>query len=211
MKWRPPPRGLTLIEVLVALALVGLISALMVKGLDVITRNQALQTEINTRQSVLQSSLAQWQTDLNLMDATSTLVPALDWNGRVLRVLRYQAMPANGQRLVVAWGLRQGRWVRWQSQPLSERAELSAAWEAALAALNAEDANRQIAETVRVSGWRVFFFRNDSWSNALSSSGTATPSTPDAVRLQIDLTPDGRWQGALQWDWVRPTWSASRS
>ena len=120
-------------------------------------------------------------------------------------------MPANGQRLVVAWGLRQGRWVRWQSQPLSERAELSAAWEAALAALNAEDANRQIAETVPVSGWRVFFFRNDSWSNALSSSGTATPSTPDAVRLQIDLTPDGRWQGALQWDWVRPTWSASRS
>ena len=211
MKWQHLSRGLTLIEVLVALALVGLISALMVKGLDVITRNQVLQTEINNQQSVLQSSLAQWQTDLNLMDATSTLVPALDWNGRVLRVLRYQAMPANGQRLVVAWGLRQGRWVRWQSQPLSERAELSAAWEAALAALNAEDANRQIAETVPVSGWRVFFFRNDSWSNALSSSGTATPSTPDAVRLQIDLTPDGRWQGALQWDWVRPTWSASRS
>ena len=211
MKWQHLSRGLTLIEVLVALALVGLISALMVKGLDVITRNQALQTEINNQQSVLQSSLAQWQTDLNQLDATSTLVPALDWNGRVLRMLRYQAMPANGQRLVVAWGLRQGRWIRWQSQPLSNRTELSAAWEAALAALNADDANQQVAETIPASGWRVFFFRNDSWSNAFSSSGSATPSAPDAIRLQIDLTPHGRWQGAIQWDWVKPTWSVSRS
>ena len=41
-------------------------------------------------------------------------------------------------------------------------------------------ANQQVAETIPASGWRVFFFRNDSWSNAFSSSGSATPSAPDA-------------------------------
>jgi general secretion pathway protein J len=213
MQPRRKHSGLTLIEVLVALALWGLIATLTTQGLDVITRSQRQQSVTNDVHARLQTSLAQWQTDLNQMDLSVAQMTPLDWNGQVLRLLRFTQAPHSGYRRVVAWGLRDGHWVRWQSPPLSRRAEWETAWQAALTWFSSDEGAQQAADTdwVSASGWRIFFFRNDSWSNALSSSGSATPTTPDAVRLQLDLSPQGSWNGSLQWDWVRPTWSVPRS
>jgi general secretion pathway protein J len=206
-------RGWTLIEVLVALALWGLLTALLARGFDVFTRSQQHQTEQQAQQARLQSALAQWQTDLNQMDLPQPGVTVLDWNGQVLRLLRRSTSPHEGRRMVVAWGVHQGRWVRWQSAPFDTRAEGVAAWNAALLAwsqgLGAEAAPLQAG--VAASGWRVLFFRNDAWSNALSSLSATDRATPDAIRLQLDLNANGTWQGPLQWDWVRPSWSTNRS
>ncbi len=206
--------GLTLIEVLVALALWGLMATLMTQGLDVITRSQVRQGEFNEVQARLQSSLAQWQTDLNQLDATTSQnTVSIDWNGQVLRMLRLTPAPNSGYRQVVAWGLRDGRWMRWQSPPLSSRIERDEAWQAALTWFAASNDAPSVAQTdwVPVTGWRIFFYRNDSWSNALSSSGSTTPTSPDAIRLQLDLSAQGNWLGTLSWDWVRPTWNVTRS
>jgi general secretion pathway protein J len=213
MKPQSAQRGLTLVEVLVALALWGLIAALMTRGLDVIDRSQRQQTQANQAHALLQSTLAQWAADLNQLDRLTTQPVTIDWNGRVLRLLRYSPAPDNGSRLVVAWGLQNGRWVRWQSAPLQTRAEWRTAWDAALIALETERTTDPTVagEWLAATGWRIFFFRNDSWSNALSSSGTAESSVPDGIRLQLDLSPQGTGQGQLQWDWVRPTWSVNRS
>jgi general secretion pathway protein J len=213
MKPKSAQRGLTLVEVLVALALWGLIAALMTRGLDVIDRSQRQQTQANQAHALLQSTLAQWAADLNQLDRLTAQPVTIDWNGRVLRLLRYSPAPDNGSRLVVAWGLQNGRWVRWQSAPLQTRAEWRTAWDAALIALETERTTDPTVagEWLAAAGWRIFFFRNDSWSNALSSSGTAESSVPDGIRLQLDLSPQGTGHGQLQWDWVRPTWSVNRS
>ena len=130
-----------------------------------------------------------------------------------LRLLRRSTSPHEGRRIVVAWGVHQGQWVRWQSAPFDTRAEGVAAWNAALLAwsqgLGAEAAPLQAG--VAASGWRVLFFRNDTWSNALSSLSATDRATPDAIRLQLELKANGTWQGPLQWDWVRPSWSTNRS
>ncbi len=222
---RPPHRasGLTLIEVLVALGLWGLMTALLTQGLDVVTRSQRQQIERSDAHARLQTSLAQWQTDLNQWDADPGSAPTLDWNGQVLRLVRHSPAPHLGQRTVVAWGLREGRWVRWQSEPLSTRAEWANAWAQALQALTPTPGGNAEAhlEWVPAQSWQVFFFYGDSWSNALSSRGaTVGPgdppapgggALPDAIRLQLDLSPQGDAQGRLRWDWVRPTWSVTRS
>lgn len=219
------PSGLTLIEVLVALGLWGLMTALLTQGLDVVTRSQRQQMARSDAHARLQTSLSQWQTDLNQLETDPTLTPTLDWNGQVLRLVRHSPAPHQGQRSVVAWGLREGRWVRWQSEPLSTRTDVATAWEQALLALTAtEVASPETApEWVPTRSWQVFFFYGDSWSNALSSRGAPTSQSasdppaagagalPDAIRLQLDLAPQGDAQGRLRWDWVRPTWSVTRS
>lgn len=210
-----PALGLTLIEVLVALALWGLLTALMTQGLDVIVRSQQQQSERDDLQARLQNSLSQWQADLNQIDPAAGVMAGLNWNGRVLRLVRHSSYPTHGHRQVVAWGVRDGRWVRWQSPPLSQRSEVTQAWQNALDAYNntnpaaADGAVGAPADWVAASAWQVFFFRNDSWSNALSSSGSG-PAMPDGIRLELELTPQGPWRGKLHSDWVRPTWSVSR-
>ena len=205
-----------MIEVLVALALWGLLTVLMSRGLDVVLRSQHQQGERDAVQARLQNCLSQWQADLQQIDTQAGIPAGLDWNGQILRLVRYSTYPNTGYRQVVAWGLREGRWVRWQSGPLSQRAEVAEAWQKALDAYTqagaAWDSNSGIQATqwLAVPSWRVFFFRNDSWSNALSSSGTG-PAMPDAVRLELELAPQGPWSGLLRSDWVRPTWSVNRS
>jgi len=207
-------RGLTLIEVLVALALWGLLTALMTQGLDGVVRSQQQQGTRDEQQAKLQNSLSQWQADLNQMDTALPPAISLDWNGRVLRLVRHSPYPSPGHRQVGAWGVREGRWVRWQSPPIVQRSELDGAWQSALDAfvLSASDdgAGRAQSDWLAVESWQVYYFRNDSWTNALSSTG-AGAVRPDGIRLELDLTAQGSWQGKLRSDWVRPTWSVNRT
>jgi hypothetical protein len=61
-----------------------------------------------------------------------------------------------------------------------------------------------------ISGWQLYYYRNDGWSNPWSSADSAG-ALPDAIRLQLELQPRGEWQGRVQWDWLRPNWSVNRS
>lgn len=202
------PVGLTLVEVLVALALWGLMTALMTQGLDVLLRSQQQQTQRDQAQSRLQASLSQWKSDLDQLDTSLNRFTPMDWNGRVLRWVRHSAAPAQGLRTVVAWTLKDGRWVRWQSEPVARLSELQLAWQTALVAL--EQTPGVADDGVAAQSWQVFFYRNDAWSNALSSADPAQ-ATPDAIRLQLELSAAGPWRGLIQWDWLRPTWSVNRS
>jgi general secretion pathway protein J len=201
------PWGLTLIEVLVALALWGLMTALMTQGLDLLLRGQQHQLQRNDHQARLQASLSQWRADLDQMDSTYSGFVPLDWDGRVLRWVRHSAAPLQGQRRVVAWGLQDGRWVRWQSEATTQPAELLLAWQTAARALEQPVAH---TDWMPISGWQLYYYRNDGWSNPWSSADSAG-ALPDAIRLQLELQPRGEWQGRVQWDWLRPNWSVNRS
>jgi general secretion pathway protein J len=141
---------------------------------------------------------------------------SLDWNGRVLRIIRTSGDGASSGARVVAWTVRsaaQGQqWLRWQSELVTDQRQLALAWQRAdLWSQNPDDAARkQEVAIAAVSGWRLYYFRNDTWSNALSSAD-APGAVPDAVRLVLTLPSSHPLAGTLTRDWMRPTIGGNKS
>ncbi len=210
-------QGLTLIELLVALALLSMLALLSWRTLDGMTRAQAVTQAHAERWRDWQLALAQWDIDLDAVHATG-LVPALDYDGRVLRITRSDPDPAGGLR-VAGWSLQADpssaalRWARWLSPPLRNADELEQAWQqAAQWGRNpgAQDRLQQVLLTP-VAGWEIFFHRGGAWSNPQSAAdGDEDPAStndklPDGVRLLLTLPEGGSPTGQLVRDWVRLT------
>jgi len=212
--------GFTLIEVLVASAILSLMALLSWRGLDGMSRAQtALQERSNAAQT-LQVGLAQWRTDLDSMVVLPN-TPALDWDGRVLRITRQHLQDPQAGVQVVAWTLANGQWTRWQSAPLTQADAWAQAWKNAqvwsesAGRLNTNTSSEVLIHPVR--DWQIYFHRDGAWSNALSSEGSrsdlgkkpigASATLPEGIRLVIDLANDNSLQGKLSLDWVRPTFT----
>ncbi|HEY0824584.1 MAG TPA: prepilin-type N-terminal cleavage/methylation domain-containing protein, partial [Ramlibacter sp.] len=158
-------RGFTLVELLVSLFALALLASLSWQGLDGMMRARQ-QTEARADEVLaLQTGLAQWAADLEAVDAFPP-TPAMEWNGRVLRLTRRSGLaPADGVR-VVGWTRREGQWLRWESPPVLSRGELEAAWqEVDLWSQKPSDAmRRQEVAIGPLQDWQVFFFRENAWS-----------------------------------------------
>lgn len=221
-------RGFTLVELLVALFALALLAVLSWRGLDGMMRAQEITEARADEVLALQTGLAQWNADLEAIVEYPPL-GGLEWNGRVLRLTRRGSLaPAEGVH-VVGWARREGRWLRWESPPVTTRGELEAAWQQAdFWAQNPGDTLRSREVTIApLQEWQIYFFRNDSWTNPLSSAdatgdedapasrprpGTQPGSTlPEGVRLVLLLPPGHAISGRLQRDWVRPTVGGGRT
>ena len=117
-------RGFTLIELLVAIGVMALMAVLSWRGLDGMTRAQSQLQQRADGVLTLQAGLAQWAADLDaLVQLPQT--PALDWDGRGLRITRRSTTAPDSGLLVVAWARRNvdgtGQWLRWQSLPVQTR------------------------------------------------------------------------------------------
>jgi general secretion pathway protein J len=230
------PRGFTLIELLVAVSIMALMAVLSWRSLDgmqlATTRSTAHADAVLTAEA----GLGQWVADLDAIAEPGTQgapTPALDWDGRVMRLTRgHSADPSEGL-LVVAWtkdkrgGMDQ--WLRWQSAPVRTRAQWQAAWTAATtwAQSPSDTAKKDEVAIAEISQWQIYFYRGDAWTNPLSSAGTPTtsptPSTtpigpatplnpaapsastvPDGIRLALTLSAPHPLAGTLTRDWARP-------
>jgi general secretion pathway protein J len=212
---REPSGGFTLIELLVAISLMALMSLLSWRGLDGISRAQSQLQQRSDEVQALQVTLGQWGADLDAM-AEQPNTPSLDWDGRALRILRRSSAGAGAGLHVVAWAQRSvggaGYWLRWQSPELRTRAQLEQAWLGAQvwAQTPSDDDRKREVRTVALDGWQIFFYRGNAWTNPLSSAGTsgggnpANGSTPDGVRLVLNLNAGQTISGTLTRDWVRP-------
>ncbi|MDL5036111.1 prepilin-type N-terminal cleavage/methylation domain-containing protein [Comamonas resistens] len=216
-------RGFTLIELLVALAAMALVAIMSWRGLDGMIRTQESTRTQGEQQAVLQTVLAQWSADLNaLMPLQGRQV--LDWDGQVLRMTRKSSGPVDQGAWVVAWSRRnvdgQFQWVRWQSLPARTVSEWNDAWmQAAQWGRNpSSDQMRRETVLLPLELWRVYYYRNNAWSNPQSSDGSKTdaqssdlPLTPDGIRIELTLPPGRAMNGVLTLDWVNPLRSNNRS
>jgi general secretion pathway protein J len=223
--------GFTLVELLVALMVMALLAVMSWQGLDGMARANAQTRQRADALMALQSGFAQWAADLDAMvampqrnDATAAPAPMsttdvaspLDWNGQALRLVRTDSGAADAGLRVVAWSRREvsgkPQWLRWQSDLVRDSVALQSAWlQAAVWAQNPGDAERRREVAITpLAGWQVFYFRNDAWSNPLSSAG-ATPAAPDGVRLVLTLPQGEVLAGTLTRDWVRPTVAGNKS
>lgn len=217
-------RGFTLIELLVAISLMALMAVLSWRGLDGISRSQSQLQQRSDDVQALQSTLGQWGADLDAL-AEQPNTPSLDWDGRAMRILRRSSTGAGAGLVVVAWARRTmdgaGQWLRWQSPELHTRGELDLAWQKAQlwAQTPSEDDRQREVRTVALDAWQIFFYRGNAWTNPLSSAGTpaaangtnraaattdADNTTPDGVRLVLNLSGGQALSGTLTRDWVRP-------
>jgi general secretion pathway protein J len=220
--------GFTLIELLIAIFIMSLLALLSWRGIDGMSRAQDANREHADHIATLQTALAQWQTDLDQMLPTAQ-TSAIDYNGRLLRITRRYG---DDELRVVGWTQRdvdgKTRWLRWQSKPLASRAELSAAWLQALQwSQNPGDLERsQEVSIAAIDDWQIFFYRNDGWTNPLSSGATAAAPAnpgapvapgavlavvPDGVRLVLKLAEGQALSGTLTRDWVRPIIGGGKS
>jgi len=207
-------KGFTLIEVLVASAILALMALISWRGIDGMFKIQsALQSHSDATQN-LQVGLAQWRTDLDNMVVLQG-TPALDWDGRVLRITRQHSQDPQAGVQVVAWTLGNGQWTRWQSEPLTQSEAWTLAW--AQAQIWAESAGNLNVNTSRevlihpMQTWQIYYHREGAWSNPLSSATWVknnVQNLPEGVRLVLELAGSSPLQGKLTLDWVRPTFTA---
>ena len=220
--------GFTLVEVMVAIAVLSLLALMGWRGIETVLSTRIQVTDKTARVAQWQTGLAQWRADLQAMTEMGS-VPALDFDGLVLRITRVdRSLPGQPLR-VVAWSRRViadqhqglGSWVRWQSPPLSKRSDLALAWaQAQRWARNPsqEDISREVA-IAGIESWQLLYFRKNSWSNPLSTpdAGPATPAgaaapiattapaLPEGIRLVLRVREEAGIQGTLTQDWARLT------
>ena len=118
--------GFTLVELLVAIAVMALLAIVSWRGLDGMVRAQQITRERADAVLELQTVLAQWGADLDALQAIEHTEP-LAWDGQALRLTRRGMRQPDEGAIVVAWALRNAdgtnRWLRWQSPPVRTRAD----------------------------------------------------------------------------------------
>lgn len=182
-----PARGFTLVEVLVAMALMALMAAMAWRGIDGLLKSREVAQASVDRSTRLQTVMAQWEQDLAELQE-SQVVPALDFDGRHLRLTRRSP---DGLQVVV-WWVAEGRWWRWASAPLTNVADLMRAHERAQQSTTL--AAQALAVLPGVEGWQLAYFRGNAWTNAMSSGdleAAAATAAKDAAVAAGSTPPAG--------------------
>ena len=203
-------RGFTLVEVLVALVIMAIMAVMAWTGVDGIVRTR------NSSQARLEQTLrmnaviAQWDQDLASIQDTSAVPLAISCDGASVRMSRHTPQ---GLQLV-AWSLRPeldaGTWVRWASPAASTTSAMQDNW---LRSLQLQGDEAGSVRTLNgLSGWQVYFYRDNAWTNCQSSGDVAPAASaasaaqrtalPKGVRIVLSFAPGSGQTGDLTRDTV---------
>ncbi|MDI4632725.1 prepilin-type N-terminal cleavage/methylation domain-containing protein [Pelomonas sp. V22] len=201
--------GFTLIEVLVALAIMAVMAGMAWRGIDAVLRSREISQTKLDQVAKLQTVLAQWEQDLaQLQD--SQVVPALGFDGASLRFTRSTEQGLQ----VVVWSLTDGQWQRWASAPTTTQTALYDAYQRSLSTLGQRAGALRTLDGLQE--WLVYFYRENGWSNAQSSDdeekaqlqpqqpqqgqqGQQPPrkKLPTGIRIVLRFAPDNGYGGPV--------------
>jgi len=193
---RLPAAGFTLVEVLVALLILAVVAGMSWQGIDAIVRSRDIAAQKVEQQLRLQSVIGQWEADLQEVQDSGSVVPALAFDGANLRMTRRSA----GGLQMVVWSLRGGAWTRWAGPVVTRSAALQEQWLQTQQLLGNEAG--QLRALTGVSGWQVYFWRANAWTNAQSTGDTAggRQALPGGVRLVLAFAEGSGLAGNLTRD-----------
>jgi general secretion pathway protein J len=184
-----PQRGFTLIEVLVALAVMAVLAGLAWRGVDGMMRARDSTEASLARTTRLATVMTQWEQDLQAVYDNRS-VPPIAFDGNTLRISRL----SEGGVQMVAWSLQDGRWQRWASPVVTRAAELQDQWLRSQQLQGNEKEQLRLLEGVET--WQVYFYRDGRLSNAQSSGNVAparavpgAPATPGEAAVPGVVAP----------------------
>ena len=206
--------GFTLVEVLVALVILAILSAMAFRGIDAVVRAKEAALAATDRTLKLNTGMSQFEYDVSQIVNTNVLPQAVMFDGATLRVAR---RTPDGIQLVL-WTLQDRRWQRWASGSFIHMSELTDAW----MRTQQWDAISGNAVTVldNVDGFQVYLCNpaavntpGCSWNNVQSTQGAQAqqPNTPPgqkvtavqpaAIRITLKLA-----EGELSRERELPRW-----
>jgi general secretion pathway protein J len=200
--------GFTLVEVLVALLVLALMAGMAWQGVDGIVRTRTASQAQLEQTLRMNAVLGQWEKDLGAVQDTGA-VPALNFDGAVLRLTRR----AEAGVQVVVWALRPDNagtdWLRWAGPVVTDSAALQESWLLSQQLLGNEPG--QLHTLSGLTGWQVYYFVGNAWSNAQSTGNVVAPAAgasapvqqqalPSGVRVVLSFAPGSGITGALTRD-----------
>lgn len=180
-------RGFTLVEMLVAIAVMAVVALLGWRAIDGMQRGRDINRDHAAGLQRLQAATGQWTADLDALIDTGEIRP-IEFDGQVLRLTRndplQSRLESEGLR-VVAWARRDGangsRWMRWQSGPLRSREALARAWQAGGDWGRGGQASEGVVDLLPLTDWQIYFHRGGSWTNPQSSIGNEPAASEPAT------------------------------
>ena len=204
--------GFTLIEVLVALAIMAILAVMAFRGVDALTRARSSAMASTDRTLKLNTGMSQFEYDVSQMVDTKVLPAAIAFDGATLRVAR--RTPAGVQ--LVVWTLQDRRWQRWASTPVVRQGDLTDAWMRSQQWSAISGAAVTVLENV--DDFQVYTCNPNvagstsggcSWNNVQSTQGTANGSstiTTQAAGIRITLKVP---EGEIMRERELPRWGAT--
>jgi general secretion pathway protein J len=194
-------RGLTLVELLVAISILGLVAVMGWRGLDSIVRSRtALNLELEQTRG-MQLAFAQMQSDTAHLAPNSLIAnrPALHALANQLTLVRTVFADAQPTRVqVVSYRLQDGKLTRRESPATRDLAELDKLW---LAALNNTDSSPAVMLENDISAMtlRVWLSGGAAWQASMDAAVIASLASGTAANgLEVVLQLPQRDSGLIK-------------
>jgi general secretion pathway protein J len=167
-------RGFTLVELLVAISILGMVAVLGWRGLDGIVRARANLTDQMEVTRGMQLAFAQMQSDAEHM-AGATLVAnrqTLDSSDGRLTLVRTVFLENTASRVqVISYRLVGGVLLRRESAATRDLAQLDILWKAAI---SDTDTTPPVALQAGIAAMQMLVWQNGAWAQSVSGN-TVTP------------------------------------